>query len=264
MKYLEGAIKLQKAPQPERLRYCFDFLNSSDFEASMDAFREYAKADYKDYKDMARKLPADLIAGWLRDPKTPPYRYGLYCSLLGHCGGPEHAKLLRSMIDDPEKRKGSGVDGMMFAYVLLQPKEGWTFIQDTLRSEKQDFLFRYACLRTTRFLWDLRPDVLPQKQLVDGVCQVLDHADMADFGIEDLRRWQRWEMTDRVLDLQGKKTHSTTVVKRAILRFALASPEPRAKQFVDQERKRDNEWVRDTEELLKIETDTQTVPSKTK
>lgn len=265
VKYLEGAVKLHNRPQPERLRYCFDFLNSSDFEASMDAFREYAKADYKDYKDMAKKLPADQIAGWLKDPKTPAYRYGLYSSLLGHCGGPEHAKLLRSMIDDPEKRKGSGVDGMMFAYVLIEPKEGWAYLRDMLKSDKQDFLFRYACLRTVRFLWDLRPDVLPQKELVGGVGLVLDHPDMADFGIEDLRRWQRWEMTDRVLDLQAQKTHSATVVKRAILRFALASPEPRAKEFVKQQRERDKEWVRDTEELLKIETDTQsTPPAKTK
>ena len=32
--------------------------------------------------------------------------YGLYASLLGHCGTKAHAKLLKSMIEDPEKRRG--------------------------------------------------------------------------------------------------------------------------------------------------------------
>jgi hypothetical protein len=257
VKYLEGAVKLQDSPAPERLRYCFDYLNSPDFDAAMDAYREYAKADYKEYAGMAKNLPPDVIAGWLKDPKTPAYRYGLYASLLGHCGGPEHAKLLRSMIDDPEKRKGSGIDGLMAAYIMLQPKEGWAHLQDLLKTDKHEFMFRYACLRTLRFLWDQRPDLVPQKELVHGMAQVLDQPDMADFGIEDLRRWRRWEMTERVIGLFGQKSHNIPVVKRAVLRFALASPDPKAKDFVDRQRQRDADWVRDTEELLKLEPDAQ-------
>ena len=260
VKYLEGAVKLHNAKAPERLRFCFDYLNSADFDVAMDAYREYAKADYKEYADMAKKLPAEVVAGWLKDVKTPPYRYGLYASLLGHCGGKEDAKLLRSMIDDPEKRKGSGIDGLLAAYIMLQPKEGWKYVQDQLKDEKQDFMFRYACLRTIRFLWDQRPDLVPQKSLVGGMGSVLDQPDMADFGVEDLRRWRRWEMTDRVIDLFGLKTHNIPVVKRAVLRFALASPEPRAKEFVDRQRQRDPDWVRDTEELLKLESDSQAPP----
>ena len=79
----------------------------------IDAYREFAQAPYDDYKDMASALPADTIVGWLESPKTAPYRYGLYASLLGHAGGkqPEkYGKVLKGMIDDPEKRKGSGID----------------------------------------------------------------------------------------------------------------------------------------------------------
>src|SRR5262249_41208120 len=264
VKYLEGAVKLQKAQPGERLRFCFDYLNSADFDVAMDAYREFAKADYKEYSDMAKKLPADVITGWRKAAKPPPYRYGLYASLLGHCGGKDDAKLLRSMIDDPEKRKGSGIDGLLAAYIMLQPKDGWKYVQDQLKDEKQDFMFRYACLRTIRFLWDQRPDLVPQKALVGGMSLVLDQADMADFGIEDLRRWRRGEMTHRVIDLVGLKTQNMPVVKRAVLRFALASPEPRAKEFVDRQRQRDLDWVRDTEELLKLESDTQTPPVKSK
>jgi hypothetical protein len=261
VKYLEGAVKLQDRPQPERLRYAFDFLNSPDFDVAMDAYREYAKADYKEYMEMARKLPPDQIAGWLQDPKTPPYRYGLYASLLGHCGGPEHAKLLRSMIEDPEKRKGSGIDGMLAASIMLQPKEGWLFLLDKLKDTKQEFMFRYACLRTLRFLWDQRPDLVSKKEIVAGVAEVLRQPDMADFAVEDLRRWQRWEMTDQVIDLFNQKTHNIPVVKRAILRYALLSPSASAVEFVRQQRQRDPEWVKDTEEILKLE---EPAPVKTK
>src|SRR5260370_28321202 len=227
--------------------------------------------------EMAKKLPAETLANWLQDEKTPPYRYGLYASLLGLCGTAEDGKLLRKMIDDPGKRKGSGIDGMLVGYVALKPKEAWKLITDLLKDSEQDFLMRYAGLRTTRFLWEQRPDLLSKKDLAEGVALLLDHGDMADFAIEDLRKWQRWEMTDRILALFGKKSHDVNVVKRSILRFALQCPgEPRslplihrcvwslpsAAAFVQAQRRRDANWVKDTEELLKIESPVETPAGK--
>src|SRR5262245_21460694 len=133
VKYLTGAVSLKDKTAAERLRYCFDFLNSAEFDVAIDAYREFAKADYKDYMGMAKKLPPAVISGWLKDPKTPPYRYGLYASLLGHCGNAEDGKLLRAMIDDPEKRKGSGIDGLLAAYVMLEPKGGWEYLNKLLK-----------------------------------------------------------------------------------------------------------------------------------
>jgi hypothetical protein len=253
VKYLSGAVALKDKKAPERLRYCFDFLNSAELDVAIDAYREFAKADYKDYKDMAKKLPADKIAGWLKDPKTPPYRYGLYASLLGHCGNADDAKLLRQMIDDPEKRKGSGIDGLLAAYLMLDPKGGWTYVTDLLKDGKQEFLIRFAGLRTLRFLWDQRPDLVPQKELVQGMTQLLPHVDMADLAIEDLRRWKQWDQTDKVLNLFDKKSHDIKFIRRSILRFALQSPSPRAAAFVLEQRQRDAQWVKDTEDLLKLD-----------
>ena len=253
VKYLKGAIALKDAPQPKRLRYAFDFLNSSEVDVALDAYREYAKADYSDYKEMAKSLPADTLAKWLLDEKTPPYRYGLYASLLGHCGKKEHAQLLRKMIDDPTKRMGSGLDGMLASYVMLEPKEAWDYLQGVLKDQKQEFLVRYAVLRTIRFLWDQRPDLIAKNDLVKGTALVLDHADMADFGVEDLRRWQRWEMTDRILDLLNLKSHDVPVIKRAVLRYALRNPEERAKKYVAEMRRVDMQYVQDTEALLEAD-----------
>lgn len=252
--YLTTALAKKDRPIGERLRHCFDYLNSPDLDVALDAYREFARANYGDYSAMAKTLPADTLAKWLQDPKTPPYRYGLYASLLGHCGNPEkHGKLLRSLIDDPEKRRGSGIDGMLASYVMLQPKEGWSYVRDILKDGKQDFLMRYAALRTARFLWGERRDLISKDALVSGVALVLDHPDMADFAIEDLRKWGRWELSDRVLDLFTKESHNVPVIRRAVLRYALRCPGERAAKFVREQRQRDRDWVNDAEELLRLE-----------
>ena len=77
--------------------------------------------------------------------------------------------------------------------------------------------------------------------------------DMADFAVEDLRKWKQWDLTGKILELYGKKDFEATVIRRAILRFALQSPEARAVGFVRDQRQRDSDWVKDTEELLKLE-----------
>jgi hypothetical protein len=60
-------------------------------------------------------------------------------------------------------------------------------------------------------------------------------------------------MTSQVLDLAGRKTHNVGVIQRAALRFALQSPSATAAAYVREQRKRDPEQVKDTEELLKLE-----------
>jgi hypothetical protein len=266
VRYLKGALKVKDRPIGERLRYCFDYLQSAELEVSLDAYREFARATYDEYRGMAKGLPADTLAGWLRDPKTPAYRYGLYASLLGQCGNVEHAKLLREMLTDA-RRQSSGADGIIAGYVMLLKKEsrtkdGLLYLRGVLGDAKQDFMTRYAALRAGRFFWDTRPDVFTKQELTDTVALLLDQPDMADFAVEDLGKWHRWEMTGKVLGLFDKESHNAPVVKRAILRFALRCPEPRAVAFVRQQRARDQEWVNDTEELLRLETPAPAAPAK--
>lgn len=260
VKYIEGSLHLKAKSQAERLRYAFDFLNSPEFEVSTDAYREFARSDYRDYKELAKKLDADKIAGWLKDPKTPPYRYGLYSMLLGHCGNAKHADLLMGMINEAEKNKSSGVHGLMMGYILIEPEKGWTYLKNLVQNKKHPFLMRYAGLNTVRFLYEWRHDLVnkdeaaAKKEVVSGVMGVLNVDDMADFAVEDLRKWKRWECTDQVLGMFGRKELNSPIIRKSILRFALQCPNPAAKSFVAEQRKRDAEWVSDTEELLNLET----------
>jgi len=253
--YLEGAAKIKDKKASERLHFFFNYLNSEDQEIATDAQREFANVDYPEYREIAPYFPAEKVAKWLKDPKTPSYHLGLYASMLGHSSKnkAEHAKLLRSLVEDPDKRVTSGVDGILASYIMLQPKEGWQFLRGILKDSKQDFMMRYAALRSVRFFVDYRSDLIPKKDSVEAASQLLDQSDIADLAIEDLRKWKSWELTDRILALKDKESHDIPIIRRSILRFALCSPQKAAKAYVEEQRKRDEQSVLDAEELLKIE-----------
>jgi hypothetical protein len=254
-KYLLGALKHKDEKIGKRLRFFFDYLDNPDLEISNDAYKEFGNADYKDYQDMAKSLPADRVAKWLADKNTPAFRYGLYASMLGHCGNEKHAALLRKMLDDPAKRLGSGVDGMLAGYVMLKPKEGWAYTRDILKDEKKEFMLRYAALRTVRFLWDSRPDLVSKKDLTAGMGLLLDQSDIADLAVDDLRKRDCWDMANRVLSLRDTKAYKEIpIVRRAVLRFALSCKgNAAAATYVAEQRKQDAQMVADAEELLKLE-----------
>jgi hypothetical protein len=254
VEYIQGALKIKDKDLNARLTYYFNYLDDKEIEISNDAYKEFGNADYKDYRDMAKGLPPDKIAKWLQDPNTPAYRYGLYASMLGHCGKEKHAEILKKMLDDPTKQASSGIDGILAGYAMLKPKEGWQQVHDILKNPKKEFMLRYAALRAARFFHDSRPDVVKKKDLVEGVCQLLGQSDIADLAIEDLRKWGQWEVCDQVLELQGRKSHDVPIIRRAILRYALSCPGAAATAYVEKCRKQDPEMVKDTEELLKLET----------
>jgi len=253
VKYLTGALAVKDKDNATRLRFFFDFLDNADLEIANDSYKEFGNADYKDYKEMAKQLPAERIAKWLQDPKTPTFRFGLYASMLGHCGSDKDAEVLHQLLDDPKKRVSSGLDGVMAGYIMLKPKEGWSYLTGVLKDTKKDFLFRYAGLRAVRFFLDQRPDVLPKADLVQGVLPLLDQSDIADLAMEDLRKWKSWETLDKVLALSGKESHNVPIIRRAILRFALSCPGDKAAQYVADMRKKDADWVKEVEELLRLE-----------
>jgi hypothetical protein len=252
-KYLEGILKIKDQKPPQRLRYYFDFLENADPEVANDALTEFRAADYADIRAAAPRFPPAKLVAWLKDPKTPPHRLGLYAFLLAHCSKDRDADaaLVRGPV---EKRANSSyLDQLYTAQVLFQPKPGWQAALAVLRDPKQDFMVRYAALRTTRFFFELRPDVVPRQEVVDGVALLLPQADIADLAIEDLRKWKCWELTPRILALANSKEHDVPIMKRALVRFALCSPAGMAKEFIDEQRKRDPQRVRDVEDMLKQE-----------
>jgi len=251
-RYIQGILRIKGKKTTEQLRFYFDYLHHAEQEIARDAGKEFEKAAYKDYRAVAETLPADWLAAWLRDPKTPVDRIGLFTRLLGHCSKnkEQDAKLLRKLLNDP---KQSGVNGILEGLLLLQPKRGWQEVCKLMENASADFVRRYAALRAARFVKDYRPDLVPPEEVIKEVAILLDQKDIVDLAIEDFRKWKRWDLTQRILSLRDREGYEHPIIPRAILRFALSSPDQAAKRYVEEQRKRDEQSVLDAEELLKIE-----------
>lgn len=254
--YLKGAIAVREKDAPGKLRFFFDYLDAQELVIGTDALMEFGNADYADVRKIAPMLPADKILGWLKDPNTPPSRYGLYGLLLGHCGKPADASAVRTLLDDPGRVYSSGLDGILAGYVMLDPKAGWDYVSGILSDPKKEFPVRYAGLKVLRFFWEYRPDLVSQEKILDAMKPLLAQADMADLPIEDLRKWKRWDMTSEVLKYGEQDSHKKIpIVRRAILRFALSVPGDNAEAaaYIAQARKDDPERVQFVEQMLKDE-----------
>ncbi len=254
--YIKGSLAVKGKDPLARLKYFFDYLESPELTISSDAYVEFGLAEYKEVRPIAEALPADLLVKWLKDPNTRASRYGLYGLMLGHCGKGANAADLRKLLDDPDRAFSSGLDGMLAGYVLLDPKAGWEYLTGYVRDPKKDFSARYAALKTVRFFWEYRPDVVDRKHVVDAMRMLLSQPDIADLPVEDLRKWRAWDLTDEVLALGDKETHNTIpIVNRSILKFALsAAPgSANAAAYVQKARQKDARKVEFMEELLKDE-----------
>ena len=267
--YLTKAIVARAKPAAERLRFFFDFLTDSDLVISTDALMEFGNTEYGDVRTLAEDkknpLPADTVAGWLKDKNTPASKYGLLGLLLGHSGTAKHADLLRAMVDDKDNQFNSGLDGLFTGYIMLDKDKGWKRLFEYSGSQPTEFNTQFTVLKVLRFFHDYRSDLIPAATVLDGMKTLASLPDIADMPIEDLRKWKRWEMTEFVLNFDAVPTHNKLgIVKRAVLRFAIQSADAgneKAKAFVAAAVAKDAEKVKFLRELLD---DEKPVPPKPK
>lgn len=262
--YLKKATEARAKPSAvERLRFFFDYLTDSDLVISSDALMEFGNTDYADVKALAadkkNPLPADKIAGWLKDKNTPASKYGLLGLLLGHCGdAAKHGTVLRALIDDKDNQFNSGLDGIFAGYVLLDKDAGWKRLFGYSASAPTEFNVQFTVLKVLRFFHDYRSDVIPHAKVLEGMQSLASLPDIADMPIEDLRKWKRWELTDFVLNFDAVPSHNKFgIVRRAILRFAIQAADAGnagAKAFVTAAEAKDAEKVKYLRELLSDET----------
>jgi hypothetical protein len=253
--YVKGALALDPKDRAGVLRYYFDFLENSDKEIANDAFLEFAKATDVELGQVAAKLPADKLRAWLkdRDPQTPENHLSLYAFLLGVCGGDADAAFLRKMLDEPTDRTKAAFDGILGGYINLRPREGWELAMTLLKDQKKPFAMRFAVVRTLRFYHNWKP-AESKDYVMNGQRVILGQSDLADMAVEDLRRWQVWDLTTDVLALYGKKGFDAPIVRQAILRYALSCPttDTAAAAFVAERRKQDPDLVKDAEDALRF------------
>jgi hypothetical protein len=258
VKYIRGAVQLKDKSTQARLRYNVDFLQSPNSEVSYSAHLELRRAvttSYADLRKVAETLKPEPLLKALADDKTPAEQRGTFGMLLGHCGKKEDAAALRKLIDASwDERPTVNSPELLFGYAVLDPEAGWSLLMSFAEQKDKHFLHRYAALQTVRRLGANRPELVDAKKLTAGTARFLKTADMADFAIEDLRKLNRWEYCDAILDLPSKPGYEKSpIVRKAVIRFALECPSAIAKAYVQVERNRDPEYVAETEELLALE-----------
>ena len=249
LKYLDGALALQGKDRMQALLYFFPYLDDPDETIAADAFLEFARSSDQEVAQIAPRLPADRLRRLLQDPKTPSERISLYAFLLGTAGTERDADLLRDMILRPTDRTAPALDGLLSGYIHRKPREGWDLVVSILGDSKRPFSQRFAAARTLRFFHNCKP-VEARPQVLRGLTVMLADGEVADLAVEDLRRWKIWDLTAKVLAQYGRPTHDTPIVRRTIIRYALCCPQPEARQFVADLRRRDPELVRELEEGL--------------
>jgi hypothetical protein len=250
--YIKGLLAAESQGTAAVLRHCFDYLEHADKELAADAFLEFARATDADIAGAAPKLSAEKLRGWLKDPNTPEERLGLYALMLGGCGGDADARLLRKMIDEPTDRTARAFDGLLGGYIRMNPGEGWDLALAILKDQKQPFTIRFAVVRMLRFYHAWKPDDTHDR-VMQGMATILRQSDIADFAVEDLRRWKEWDLTGDVLALYGKKGYDAPLMQRALVRYALTCTRPEAKKFADDLRRSDPDLYRDVAEALEFE-----------
>ena len=185
--YVEGLLKLDAKDRVKALQYAFEYLDHKETDISMDAFAAFDAATDAEIRKTAPKLSAEKLRTRLVARETPPARVGLYAFLLAHHGKAEDVKAIRKILDDPEPSRDLRRDEVLIGYVLLDPKAGYEYLLSLVSDPKTEFFPKYAGLKTLRFYWATRPDVLTKKQILAGMTALLNDADIADMSIDSLR-----------------------------------------------------------------------------
>lgn len=255
--YLKEALALDAKDSRRCLLYFFRHLDDPDREVAADAFMEFAKATDQQVSDVAGLLPPAKLRAWLKGPDTPRERLGLYAFLLGCCGNKDdvawfEAALARATkADGPAEFRGA-VDGILAGYIRLRPQEGWERAARVLADGRAALPVRISATRTLRFYhaWKPNESRAPALRALGGM---LAQGDLADMAVEELRQWRAWDLTDSVLALYGRPGFEAPIARRAVVRYALCCPLPRAKAFVAEVRKSDPRTVEQIEDVLQNE-----------
>jgi hypothetical protein len=212
------------AKAEKRLSYYLKFLENSDRLVADDAYAEFANAPYKDIVPLAKQFPRASLRKWIVSPDVPPTRIGLYGLMLGLCGNADDAALMESKITESTDGFRLGIEGVMGGYLLITGEKGLETIEKSkLQSKEVPFSETYAAMQALRFLWTYGSGRIPAERLRSSMRLLLDRPEVSDLVIADLARWKDWSVQRRVMDLYGAEGYEIPSIKRAVIRYMIAS-----------------------------------------
>lgn len=258
-----------QAPSPEtaadkRLAYFIKFLEFPDFVISNDAFAQFVNAPTKDIAAVADKLPKEKIRNWLADSKTPVNRQSGYGLMLGLCGGMDEARFLERKIADIDPERQTGLEGIMFGYLLLAGEQGLASLEKAyLANPKAQEDKIYPAYLATRYFWYYGNGKISRPRLQKAMRRLLDRPTFSDSAIITLAEWKDWSLHEQLLQLYGSKSRAESSTKVAIVKYMIASTKDVSKdekeipahvtagrKCLDELRERDPKLVAETEKYF--------------
>jgi hypothetical protein len=222
-KYIVQAPSLE-APPEKRLAYYLKYLEFADPDVAADAYSEFAGAPYKDVVALTKEMPREKLREWIVSSNVSPARIGLYGMMLGLCGTPSDLPLMEKKIVENVDDFRLGIEGVMGGYLLLSGEKGLEVIEKTkILDRKVPFSETYAAMQALRFMWTYGNGVIPAERLKETMRRLLERPELADLVIVDLTRWKDWGLQERLYKIYGTEEYSIPSVKRAIIRYMIAS-----------------------------------------
>jgi hypothetical protein len=251
--YLAKAPSL-KTPTVDRLRYFARYLEHPDPLVAQDAYLEFGHATFRDVAHIADALPLDQMKAWLDAERIPAARKGFYGMALGLAPQArerrENAALLEKMILAPQDDFRAGFDGILGGYLLLRGTAGLELIETRYLAnpEAADGDVRHAII-ALRFYQEFGRDI-PIERLSAALSRVLARAEFAATAITDLARWNDWGSLARISRLYDNPAYSDPAIRRAIVGYLSACPQPAARAELARLRKSDPAGVAAAEQIL--------------
>ncbi len=222
-------------PAVKRLPYYLNYLEHANETIAVDAYSEFANADYKDVKRLKDQFPRRKLHRWIVEPAPGTgriARIAFYGMLLGLCGKAEDAKMLEQQIVRPvaEDDLRIGVDGLMAGYLLLTKERGLDVI--TRHAFGDPFIVSEAfhAQQAIRFLWEYGDGCIAKPRLRRALHPLLQRPFLAEVVILDLARWKDTTIVDRLIEIYTDQEYDLNV-RLAIVRYYLEmSREPEAGQ----------------------------------
>jgi hypothetical protein len=261
-----------QAPSPEstpekRLAYFARFLEYPDLTIANDAFGQFVNAPTKDIVAVAEKLPKDKLRRWLADPKTPINRQAGYGLMLGLCGGDADARFLEQRITAIDPERQSGIEGLMFGFLLLTGEEGLAKIEKLyLGNAKAEEGTTYAAVKAVRYFWTLGNGKITPARLQQAMRLVLPRPSFFESAVTDLARWKDWSLHEKLMRLYGTENYNEVSSKKAIIKYMIASTKDVGKEdastplqvlagrkCLEQLRQRDAKLVAETEKFFLLQ-----------
>ena len=210
----------------QRLPYFLKYLEHENELIASDAYSECASVLYEDILKVRKKIPMQKVRQWIANPHTVSARLHLYGLMLGLSGDRDDAASLLTIINKPTQDFRPELDGIMSGYLMLAGSEGLKILEIfKLKNREVPFAETYAAMQALRFLWNHEPDRIPKARLRQSMRTLLDRPILADLVIADLRRWEDWEVIDRLLVMCDEEAYNQPSIKRAIVLYLLAYQE---------------------------------------